>query len=38
MTDNFSVAYVASNSNSALPWYYKFSAVWGREGSLLLWR
>jgi cytochrome c-type biogenesis protein CcmF len=38
MTDNFSVAYVASNSNSALPWYYKFSAVWGaHEGSLLLW-
>ena len=30
MVDDFSVAYVASNSNSALPWYYKFSAVWGR--------
>ena len=38
MNDDFSVAYVASNSNSALPWYYKFSAVWGaHEGSLLLW-
>ncbi len=38
LTDNFSVAYVANNSNSALPWYYKFSAVWGaHEGSLLLW-
>ncbi len=38
LSDNFSVAYVASNSNSALPWYYKFSAVWGaHEGSLLLW-
>ncbi|MGC1333388.1 heme lyase CcmF/NrfE family subunit [Pseudomonas sp.] len=38
MTDDFSVGYVASNSNSALPWYYKFSAVWGaHEGSLLLW-
>jgi hypothetical protein len=37
MTDDFSVAYVASNSNSALPWYYKFSAVWGAHGSLLLW-
>src|SRR5690606_18590135 len=38
MTDNFSAAYVATNSNSALPWYYKFSAVWGaHEGSLLLW-
>ncbi|WP_343577908.1 heme lyase CcmF/NrfE family subunit [Pseudomonas sp.] len=36
--DDFSVAYVASNSNSALPWFYKFSAVWGaHEGSLLLW-
>lgn len=38
MVDDFSVAYVASNSNTALPWYYKFSAVWGaHEGSLLLW-
>jgi cytochrome c-type biogenesis protein CcmF len=38
LNDDFSVAYVASNSNSALPWYYKFSAVWGaHEGSLLLW-
>lgn len=38
MTDDFSVAYVANNSNTALPWYYKFSAVWGaHEGSLLLW-
>ena len=38
MVDDFSVAYVAQNSNSALPWYYKFSAVWGaHEGSLLLW-
>ncbi|MFU6374054.1 heme lyase CcmF/NrfE family subunit [Metapseudomonas otitidis] len=38
ISDDFSVAYVAGNSNSALPWYYKFSAVWGaHEGSLLLW-
>ncbi len=38
MTDDFSVAYVANHSNSMLPWYYKFSAVWGgHEGSLLLW-
>ncbi|WP_407291355.1 heme lyase CcmF/NrfE family subunit [Stutzerimonas zhaodongensis] len=38
MVDDFSVAYVAQNSNSTLPWYYKFSAVWGaHEGSLLLW-
>ena len=36
--DDFSVAYVAHNSNSLLPWYYKVSAVWGaHEGSLLLW-
>jgi cytochrome c-type biogenesis protein CcmF len=38
MTDDFSVAYVAGNSNTALPVYYKFSAIWGgHEGSLLLW-
>lgn len=38
LTNDFSVAYVARNSNSALPWYYQFSAVWGaHEGSLLLW-
>lgn len=38
LTDDFSVAYVAHNSNSMLPWYYKFSAIWAaHEGSLLLW-
>ncbi len=38
LADDFSVAYVANNSNSLLPWYYKMSAVWGaHEGSLLLW-
>jgi len=38
LNDDFSVAYVAGNSNSAMPWYFKFSAVWGaHEGSLLLW-
>ncbi|WP_432697763.1 heme lyase CcmF/NrfE family subunit [Marinobacterium sp. YM272] len=38
LQNDFSVAYVASNSNSALPWYYRLSAVWGgHEGSLLLW-
>jgi cytochrome c-type biogenesis protein CcmF len=38
LTDDFSVAYVANNSNSLLPWYYKISAVWGaHEGSFLLW-
>ena len=35
---DFSIAYVAQNSNSFLPWYYQVSAVWGgHEGSLLLW-
>ena len=35
---DFSVAYVANNSNSALPLIYRISAVWGaHEGSLLLW-
>ncbi|MFD2191186.1 heme lyase CcmF/NrfE family subunit [Pistricoccus aurantiacus] len=38
MLDDFSVVVVADNSNSMLPWYYKFSAVWGNhEGSVLLW-
>lgn len=37
-TDDFSVAYVAQNSNTLLPWYFKVSAVWGaHEGSFLLW-
>ncbi len=35
---DFSVAYVAYNSNTALPKLYLFSGVWGaHEGSLLLW-
>ena len=35
---DFSVAYVATNSNSLLPAIYQFTAVWGaHEGSLLLW-
>ncbi len=38
LRNDFSVLYVASNSNSALPSYYRFAAVWGgHEGSLLLW-
>jgi cytochrome c-type biogenesis protein CcmF len=38
VTHDFSVLYVASNSNSALPLPYRFAAVWGgHEGSLLLW-
>ena len=35
---DFSVEYVAQNSNSLLPMHYRISAVWGaHEGSLLLW-
>ena len=35
---DFSVTYVAHNSNSNLPLLYRISAVWGaHEGSLLLW-
>ena len=38
LSDDFSVAVVAANSNSLLPPIFKFSAVWGNhEGSLLLW-
>jgi len=36
--DDFSVAYVAENSNTALPLFYRVTALWGaHEGSLLLW-
>ena len=36
--NDFSVLYVASNSNSMLPIYYRIAATWGgHEGSLLLW-
>jgi len=36
--DDFSVLYVARNSNSHLPLFYKVAALWGaHEGSLLLW-
>jgi cytochrome c-type biogenesis protein CcmF len=35
---DFSVLYVAENSNSALPLMYRIAALWGaHEGSLLLW-
>ncbi|MGV6818370.1 MAG: heme lyase CcmF/NrfE family subunit [Thiotrichales bacterium] len=38
VTSDFSVLYVASNSNTLMPLIYKVSAVWGaHEGSLLLW-
>jgi cytochrome c-type biogenesis protein CcmF len=38
LNDDFSVEFVAANSNSNLPSIFKFTAVWGgHEGSLLLW-
>ena len=38
VTNDFSVQYVATNSNSRLPLEYRVAAVWGgHEGSLLLW-
>lgn len=36
--NDFSVSYVAHNSNSRLPVYFRVAATWGgHEGSLLLW-
>jgi len=36
--NDFSVVYVAENSNSSLPLIYRICAVWGaHEGSMLLW-
>jgi cytochrome c-type biogenesis protein CcmF len=38
VANDFSVAYVAENSNSALPLFYRVAAVWGsHSGSLILW-
>ncbi len=38
VNSDFSVAYIAQNSNSKLPIVYRITAVWGaHEGSLLLW-
>jgi cytochrome c-type biogenesis protein CcmF len=38
VTQDFSLQYVADNSNSLLPMMYRYTAVWGaHEGSLLLW-
>jgi len=38
LVSDFSVLYVASNSNTQLPAHYRFAAVWGgHEGSMLLW-
>ncbi len=38
LSNDFSVLYVAQNSSSELPIFYRFSALWGaHEGSVLLW-
>ena len=38
VTDNFSVQYIASHSNSNLPTFYKISSIWSaHEGSMFLW-
>src|SRR4051794_22340404 len=38
MVGNFGLFFVASNSNRAMPWFYKIGALWGgQEGSLLFW-
>src|SRR5208337_2447344 len=38
VNNDFSVMYVARNSNSNLPLFYRVAALWGaHEGSLLLW-
>src|SRR5215469_5532865 len=38
LASDFSVQYVAENSNALLPWPYRITAAWGaHEGSLLLW-
>jgi cytochrome c-type biogenesis protein CcmF len=38
VNNDFSVLYIARNSNSNLPLFYKVAALWGaHEGSLLLW-
>ena len=38
ITDNFSVEYIASHSNTELPIFYKVSSIWSaHEGSMFLW-
>ena len=38
LDSDFSVLYVAANSNTSLPTMYRIAAVWGaHEGSMLLW-
>ena len=35
---DFSMAYVAQNAHSTMPWYYRVPASWGaHEGSMMLW-
>lgn len=38
LCNDFSLSYVAQNSNIHLPWFYRIAAVWGgHEGSILFW-
>ena len=38
LTFDFSVTYVASNTNRGTPFYYRITALWGAlEGSIILW-
>jgi cytochrome c-type biogenesis protein CcmF len=38
ISNNFNLQFVAQNSSRAMPWYYKFGALWGgQEGSLVFW-
>jgi len=38
LTFDFSVRYVATNTNLGTPFYYRITAVWGTlEGSIVLW-
>ena len=38
ISDNFSIAYIASHSNSQLPIFYKVTSIWSaHEGSMFLW-
>ena len=38
INDDFTIAYIASHSNSQLPTFYKISSIWSaHEGSMFLW-
>ena len=38
LTFDFSVRYVATNTNRGTPFYYRITALWGAlEGSIILW-